>query len=472
MWVWAIVLGFFAFLTLRIWEAIKVKNPQVPGRFWISFPRAKESCFALLEESQKYGEIFRVRLGFYEAVLLLDPELIVQVMSKHFSEFRNRGLLQPESNQILISGGLLLDRDDVWARKRRLVAACFSPSIVNRMAETVVEKTNLLLGRWKETLPENCSIDVLKEMSKITVDVIAATAFGYDSNRIENDDSKFSEAVNAVLINNLLLNMIPYWWLVPTQKNRALLQAIGFFKEIVSSILQQRRKQTNKPKDLLQSLLDATDPDTGESLTEQQLLNEILTILFAGHETTSTTVTWLLYALSQNPDVEKKLLREIDQVLGQSEVTAENIQKCEYLSMCLDETLRMFSTASLLTREAAEGTQLGGYPIRKGTPIAVHTFVVHHNPRYWKDPEVFDPERFSAENKSKIMPGSYIPFGLGPRICLGKRFALTEAKVIAAKLLQRYTFQLIGNFSWRLLVLSRPEGLKMRLVPRALPSSG
>jgi len=234
-------------------------------------------------------------------------------------------------------------------------------------------------------------------------------------------------------------------------------RVIFFFLPIHHLEHEQKRTENQKesaddslsplPKDLLQVLIEAKDPETGMKLSQTELYNEVMTFYLAGFETTSITLVWFFYLLHHHPYVEQKVLEEIDRVIGRNEeITFENVKNLKYLGMCLDETLRLYPPATVITREVQRDVELiKDIFIPKDSVLAFNVWCIHHNPNYWNEPEKFEPERFSEENMKNIKPYSYLPFGLGPHICIGQKFALTEAKIVAAKILQKFTLKIVNE---------------------------
>jgi cytochrome P450 len=213
-------------------------------------------------------------------------------------------------------------------------------------------------------------------------------------------------------------------------------------------------------------LLMAQDEDDGTGMTDEQVRDEVMTIFLAGHETTATALTWVWYLLSQHPEVETRLHDELDRVLGDRAPGLADLPQLKYVEMVVKETMRLYPPAWNFGRQPVENIEIGGYTIRKGSTVFISPYVMHHHPRYFEDPETFDPERFSPENEARITKFSYIPFGAGPRVCIGNSFAMMEAQLILATMAQRCRLSLLPGQEVALeaLVTLRPRD-EIRMVP-------
>ena len=215
--------------------------------------------------------------------------------------------------------------------------------------------------------------------------------------------------------------------------------------------------------------MEVEDADTRERMTDKQLRDEVLTIFVAGHETTANAMAFTLYLLAKHPEIKTRLQKELVEVLGNSEPTFEKLQRLEYTTMVIKESMRLFPPAWMIPREAAKDDVIGGYPIKKGDKVLVSPYAMQRSPNYWKNPEEFMPERFSADKIKDIPRYAYFPFGGGQRLCVGNNFAMMEMQIILAKLCLQFDFELPKNFELELLPLItlRPkEGVPMKLVKR------
>lgn len=264
---------------------------------------------------------------------------------------------------------------------------------------------------------------------------------------------------------------------VPTPRNLRMNRAVATIDRVLYKIIAQRRAsgaRTDESKqDLLGILLDARDED-GAKMDDRQLRDEAVTLFLAGHETTALALAHTFYLLSKHPDVERKLLAEIDSVLGGKLATAEDVRRLTYTDQVLKESMRLFPPAWTTGREATEPIELGGYSIPKGAQLLVSQWVVHRDPRWFPNPEGFDPERWDAKRAAAVPKYAYFPFGGGPRVCIGNHFAMMEAALLLVTLLQRYRFELLPgqrlDLKPSVTLRQKGSGLKVRVSNRVQPT--
>jgi cytochrome P450 len=256
---------------------------------------------------------------------------------------------------------------------------------------------------------------------------------------------------------------------VPTRRNRLTHRAAATIDRTIATMIRERRASGVDQPDLLGMLMQARDADTGRGMTDEELHNEIGTMMFAGHETTATALTWTFYLLSQNPDVERRLHAEVDEALGGRMPTIEDLPHLPYARRVIDEALRLYPPAWGVTRQSIGEDALGGYRIPADASVSLIIINVHHDPRFWDEPERFDPDRFTPERSEGRPAFAYLPFGAGPRLCIGNQFALTEAHLVLAAVAARFALRLVPGHPVRpnpIFVLRTSDGLPMTLVRR------
>jgi cytochrome P450 len=229
-------------------------------------------------------------------------------------------------------------------------------------------------------------------------------------------------------------------WLPST---RRLNRTVAALDDVVESIIEQRRRFPGDSDDLLAMLMEARDEETGSAMDDMQLRDEVMTLMLAGHETTSTALSWTLYLLSQHPDTRERLEAEVDAVLGDRTPSIEDVPRLTYANMVLQESMRLYPPAWGLARWCHEADEVGGYYLPPNSSVTLSPFLTHRHPEFWPDAERFDPERFAPEQEKGRPRFAYIPFGGGPRLCIGNQFAMTEAMLILATIVQRYRLDLV-----------------------------
>jgi cytochrome P450 len=257
---------------------------------------------------------------------------------------------------------------------------------------------------------------------------------------------------------------------LPLPANRRFWRALGELDTVVYRIIAERRRAGRDEPDLLSMFLSARDEETGAGMTDQQLRDEVLTMLLAGHETTSLALSWTYYLLSRHPEVERGIADEVDRVIGDARPSFTHLERLTCTRRAIEESLRLYPPAWGFSRQALADDEIGGYHIPKGSLAFVIPFVVHRRPKLWPEPERFDPDRFAPEHESARQKFAYIPFGGGPRGCIGNQFAMTEAMLIVAAIAQRYRIELVPDQTIRpepLITLRPAPGIRATLQKRA-----
>lgn len=279
------------------------------------------------------------------------------------------------------------------------------------------------------------------EMMQLTLRIVGQALFSLD---LASETSAIGAAVTTVLAHAADYVFHPFPPLsVPTPRNRRMQRAIHELDQLVYRMIAQRRAREAEREDVLALLLSAREEETGQGMTDRQVRDEVMTLLMAGHETTATTLTWTWYLLSSHPQVERRLQAELDAVLGGRLPTVEDLAELKFTRMILEEALRLYPAAPVLSRKAIAADEVQGYPIAANSMIIISPYAMHRHPAFWDEPERFDPERFTPERAATRPAFTYFPFGGGPRVCLGNHFAMMEAQLILATVAQRYQVRLL-----------------------------
>jgi cytochrome P450 len=307
---------------------------------------------------------------------------------------------------------------------------------------TLITSTTVkMLDQWHDYAKRGQPLDVVTEMLSLTLRIVSKALFNIDLN---NEMHTVEQAV--MTINRLLSDYIyaPFPPLdVPTPRNRRFQIACHTLDQVVQGIIERRRQQNTDTSDLLSLLLSAHEEETGHGMNDQQVRDEVITLLIAGHETVSTALTWTWYLLSQHSEIEHRLHFELDEVLGSQMPTVDHFAKLAYTRMVLDEVLRLYPPAWIFGRKAIADDEIGDYVIPKNSMIVLSPYMTHRHPAFWKDPAEFDPERFRPACPAVRPHYAYFPFGGGPRMCIGNHFALMEMQLILATVAQCYKLRLI-----------------------------
>ena len=400
--------------------------------------------------TRQYGDVVRYRPAPEPAYLINHPEDIKQVLVLNNHNYTKETYIN-HMFKSAVADGLLTSEGEVWRQQRRLIQPAFHRQRIDNLGGLMIEETGKLLKKWSEYASKGQAIDITSEMSTLTLSITGKALFGVDLG------SRASSVGHAVDMAADLLEK---------PRHARFQEAFDSTDRIVYGIIEERRKSNLDTGDVLSLLLTARDEETGQGMSDQQLRDQVITLLLAGYDTTASAITWTWYLLSQNPSITDKLYDEVDRVLAGRLPEYEDLSDMPYSRMVFDEALRYYPPAWILGRKALEDDELGGYDIPGGTIIAISPFAVHRHKDFWEDPEKFDPERFSPERSEGRHHFAYLPFGAGPRQCIGNNFALMEAGLIIAMIAQRYRLQLVPGQTIKpepIFILRPPRQLMMTL---------
>lgn len=376
---------------------------------------------------ETYGDIYYVpnaQGGFY---VMKHPEHVNAVLVTEASKMRKQHSAFELLSRVL-GDGLLTTDGEVWRRQRRLLQPAFSRARLATYSTAMVDETL----RVRDALADGQVVDVSRAMMELTLRVVCRTLFSHD---VASDTDAVAAAMSSLQDGVSTPDLLPAW--VPTPHRKKFRASVAAIDSIVYRMIEDRRRGAPRD-DLLQSLVTASDEQG--ALSEKEVRDQLVTLFLAGHETTSHALTWTWYLLSQNPGALQKLQAEVDALGGRPPTIDDPLPFAE---MAIKESMRIFPPVYLLARSPAEDVTIGGYTIPKGTEIVLWVYMTHHDPRWFPEPERFIPERFTPENEAALPKGAYVPFGAGPRVCIGKQFALIEARLLLATLAQRVRFDLV-----------------------------
>ena len=390
----------------------------------------------LTRSAREYGDIVGFSLSYVRCCLVNDPALIEQVLVRDHERVRKAWDLR--WLRVALGDGLLTNEGDAWRRQRRLVQPAFHNDRIRGYGDIMVRKTDQMLARWSDGEVR----DVHADLMSLTLEIVAEALFGVDvapqARSVAHALGDFMRWFEIAFSEGVPL---PLW--VPTPANRRAVRAIRHFDAVIRDIIRERRTRGAAGEDLLGFLLAATE--TGTGMTDRQLRDEVITLLLAGHETTALALSWSLLLVGQHPDVDARLSREVESVLGGRLPTAADLARLGYTRQVVQESLRLYPPAWGFGREVVEPIQLGDYTLRRGTQVFLVPWVTHRDPRFFPDPERFSPERWGPDAERQIPKYAYFPFGGGPRYCVGSNFAMMEAVLLLATMLQRFRFTVRAN---------------------------
>jgi cytochrome P450 len=410
-----------------------------------------------------HGDVVCFHIATQAVWLLSHPEHIRDVLVVNQKKFmKGRGIQMMKQ---LLGEGLLTSEGEFHLRQRRMVQPAFHRQRVASYATSMVEDARRMRERWA-ALPAGAELEMSQEMMRLTLVIAGRTLFDAD---VEEDASEVGQALTDLMaiaerIPNPLAGVLA---LLPLPSNRRFEKARQRLDDIIYGIIRERRASNVDRGDFLSMLLMAQDEEGGTgSMTDSQVRDEALTIFLAGHETTATALTWTWYLLSQHPEAEAKLHAELDEVLRGRLPTFEDLPKLRYAEMVFAEAMRLYPPVWIIGRRALVDHEIDGYQIKAGDLTLHSQYLVHHDPRWFPEPDKFIPERWTPELKEARPKFSYFPFGGGTRTCIGEAFAWMEASLVIATLAQQWKPRLVQGHlvEPRALITLRPKhGMKMYL---------
>jgi cytochrome P450 len=329
--------------------------------------------------------------------------------------------------------GLLTSEGELWRGQRRLIQPLFTPRQVASYASIMAEETAALLDRW----PSRGVVDAHGEMIHLTLRVVGGSIFGDDLDEAERV-LRWAFPIVTVQTQRRAMTLLPLPRSWPTRANREGERARRAVFGVVEELIARRARAGSDGDDLLSRLMRARDADTDEPMSAQQVRDEALIFLLAGHETTAALLTFALHLLGQHPEEQELIHAEADAILNRAAPSTEHVAMLARTEMVLKETARLYPPAYGIPRRARIEDEIGGYRIPAGRIVVVCQWATHRNPRLWPNPDVFDPQRFTPEREAARHRYAYFPFGRGPRACIGSHFAMLEAAIALAMIVQRY----------------------------------
>jgi cytochrome P450 len=423
---------------------------------------------------RRYGDLARIQIRSEVMFLVTHPD---DVRAVNVSQRKNYDKLDSYAvvRELLLGDGLVSSNGDLWRRQRRLMAPFFTPTAVTDYLPAVLADGRALIERWERlaesSRPESDRpVEIIDEMMLATASIILRSMFSMES---DEEMLQIKDAVETMIQFVATREMFPFsppLWL-PTPANNRYRQAREMVHTFIEGLIAARRAipESEWPDDLLSKLMLARDEETGQAMSDTLLRDEAITIFFAGHETTARTLTFLWYALSENPGVARRLHEEIDTVVGRREPTLADLKQLEYTLRVIKETLRLYPPAPIYVRDAIAEDEVGGRSIPAGARMMLFPYATHRHPDFWDEPERFDPDRWLPEREAERHPYAYHPFAAGQRICIGNNFSLFESQVLVAMLAARFTPRLASGHQPEIAMagtLVSRNGLPMTIMSR------
>ncbi|MFC4247068.1 cytochrome P450 [Natribaculum luteum] len=423
-------------------------------------PRYARDPFGFLSDVRRaYGDVAAFDLGPYRTHLLTSPDAVERVLVSEEDAF-SKPKFQTDALGELLGEGMLLSEGDTWRERRDLAGPAFAPDRITGLAPTMAERATAMVDRWQDGQVRN----VEWEMTRTTLEIIVDAMFGVDlSPGTARLVGHLLEPIGRRFEPDPRRALTPDW--LPTPESQRFSRSIDRLEEVVDDLVAARKRRgiDEDAEDLLARLLRANDAG---AIDEQGIRDELVTMLLAGHDTTALVLTYTFALLSDHPDVERRVHEEVDAVLEGDTPTAADVRKLPELRNAIQESMRLYPPVYAMFRRVDRDVDLSGYRIPADSLVLLSQWATHRDPRYFDDPETFDPDRWRAPSHPTY---AYFPFGAGPRSCIGKGFAMLEAPIVASTVAQRYRLRRVddGPIELRGSLTAHPEdGMEMRIERR------
>ena len=388
-----------------------------------------DSLERMIELFARHGDTYRVYVPARRSYTYVvhHPDDVKRVLvANHRNYTKGVGL---DRVKILLGKGIMTSEGELWKRQRYMMQPLFHRRVITGFAELIAQANDRWIERWEGLARRGELINLTDEMSELTLEIVLRSIFGRDLDRLSKElGGNPFEVVTREQVRDLQF----------AYKFRSL-------TKLVAQLIAQRRATEEEHFDYVAMLMNARDKETGAPMGERELIDEIMTLVVAGHETTASGLNWTWYLLSQHPQVESRLHAEIDAAAEVPAPSLAQMEELHYTRQVIDESLRLYPPGWVLSRRTIEADVLGGYPVPAGTNVLLPLYLLHRHPHFWKDPEAFEPERFAPEHEAERPRFAYLPFAAGPRHCIGESFALYEMLVHLYKVARRYRLRYVPD---------------------------
>ena len=432
---------------------IKVESPShllppQPARWPIvghmNYLTSGEMYKTFLNLHRELGDIFYLNvLNKREVIVVRSPQAL-----QHVLQMNNKNYIKGEELDVvrpLIGQGLFTSEGDYWRRQRRMMQPAFHRKQIALLAQVMIDTTAEMLERWGTLARSGQPVKIQSEMMALTMEIVTRTLFTNSLERDEIDAMSDNIGLLLSIITHRGERIIDPLSKFRFQEKKAFDDGIAKADQLVYRLIEERRKSGIRQDDLLDMLLHAEDADTGEKMNDRQIRDEVITMFLAGHETTAIGLSWALAQLSNHPDIWSKVKSEVDEVLRGQMPEASHFTQLKYTQAVFQESLRLYPPLPLTGRTALEDDVIHGYRIPAGSQVLVNFYAAHHNPAVWINPGSFEPDRFLPENMIDRPRYAYVPFGGGPRQCIGNNFALMEGTMALAMIAQKFDVTLLPD---------------------------
>jgi cytochrome P450 len=391
-------------------EAESVPETAVRGRIPAGPAEKYDSSQDLLrwmsEQFNRFGDIYKASIYGASVYVTREPEHAEHVLRVNWQNYTKGQVIKRVA--LLLGNGLMTSEGEFWKSQRRMIQPAFHRSAIEALCTTITDANVTLLKKWEEAARRADTVNVTRDVSGMVLEVVLRSIFGVDYPQVAQHFKILSEE-NA--------------------RNLEFAQAFRSLEKIIFELAIQRRDRKKPEADILGMLMEARDQKTGKAMPDRQLVNEIKTLIVAGHETTTSTLCWTWYLLAQDPAVEESLSIELKSLSDVESAKLDELSKFHYTRQVVDEAMRLYPPGWLMTRKARKDDQIGEYFVPAGTEIYISPYFIHRNPNLWEEPERFNPDRFTPGLSLDRHPMAMIPFSAGPRNCIGEVFARVEMQI-------------------------------------------
>ncbi len=452
----------------------ETKPAQIPFKYHKGkglFGDAMEFLENTAEFCTKYadtkGDWYAIRILMVRKLFIsFRPEVLSYVLQKNAKNYQ-KGLAYNDM-KLFLGEGLVTSEGDFWRRQRRIVQPAFTKTNLAKLFDGMAAESERYFQEMKARTTKGETLDMALEMMHVTANIVMTSLFSKTNDRDQEQMYESMEYMQSVVLKHLYHPYLKPWYYV----DGTMKKFNGMKKELDDMMygwIEERRKMTERPADLLTMLIESTDSETGEGMSDLQLRDEIATLYIAGHETSANALAWTIYELSQKPEIIAKLREEEERVLNGRTPNFQDIMQLTYTKQVLDEGMRLYPPAYVISRLAIEDDIVEGVKVKKDENIYMSIYALHRNPAYWENPTEFNPDRFTPEEVKKRPKMTYMPFGAGARMCIGNHFAMMEMQMILIMFVRNFNFDLTAGFKAEmqpLITLKPKDGIMMEVSPK------
>ena len=403
-----------------------------------NFPLAHANPLATFEQwTHEFGDIFYYRAGWLPVYFLNHPDFVEEVLVNQYQNFGKDRVVR--NTRWIFGDGLLTNEGQPWLRQRRIIQPAFHRQHISGYADTMTAYVVEFMQAWND----GDTRDIHQDMMRLTLKVVAKLLFDLE---VDEESEKIAHSLNTLIGQGAGGRVIfpPFLRYLPVPAMKQVRRAARQLDTIAYRIIGERRANGHMNGDLLSLLMQARDED-GSGMTDQQLRDEAVTFLLAGHETTALSLSWALYLVSMHAEAEQKLHEELRQVLGGRVPNFSDMPRLRYSERIIKEAIRLYPPGWAVARTALRNCEVGGYQLRRGDNVVISQWCMHRDARFFVDPLKFDPDRWSPERAQSVPKYAYFPFGAGPRGCVGQSFATMEAILLLATISQQFRFSVVPD---------------------------